>query len=86
MGLRVRSRTATDGEVKARRRPVFRPRFVVAFVLLLVIVNLLMLEAYANAQFVPDQRYGGGGMQKIVPAAVPNGRTGEAARDAQVGV
>jgi cellulose synthase/poly-beta-1,6-N-acetylglucosamine synthase-like glycosyltransferase/peptidoglycan/xylan/chitin deacetylase (PgdA/CDA1 family) len=73
MGLWVRSRTATDGETKARRRPIFRPRFVVAFVLLLVIINLLVLEAYANAHFVPDQRYAGGGTQKTVPAGVPNG-------------
>jgi cellulose synthase/poly-beta-1,6-N-acetylglucosamine synthase-like glycosyltransferase/peptidoglycan/xylan/chitin deacetylase (PgdA/CDA1 family) len=73
MGLWVRSGTATDGEAKPRRRPIVRPRFVVAFVLLLVIINLLVLEAYANAHFVPDQRYVGGGSQKTVPAAVPNG-------------
>ena len=73
MALWVRSGTATDNEAKTRRRPIFRPRFVVALILLLVIINLLVLEAYANARFVPDQRYVGGGAQKTVPSGVPNG-------------
>ena len=52
MGLWVRSGSAPD-EVKVRRRLTLRPRFVVAAVLLLIVVNLLAVEAYANARFVP---------------------------------
>ena len=57
MGLWVRS-SKKDGEdeVRRRRHVRVRPRFVVAAVALLIVVNLLILEAYANASFVPDQR------------------------------
>ncbi|HEY7272450.1 MAG TPA: bifunctional polysaccharide deacetylase/glycosyltransferase family 2 protein [Actinoplanes sp.] len=44
-----------------------------AFVVLLVIINLLVLEAYANARFVPDQQGTDDGPQKTVPAAVRDG-------------
>jgi cellulose synthase/poly-beta-1,6-N-acetylglucosamine synthase-like glycosyltransferase/peptidoglycan/xylan/chitin deacetylase (PgdA/CDA1 family) len=73
MGLWVRSGTTSETEGKPRRRLIFRPRFIVAFVVLLVIVNLLALEAYANAQFVPDQQGTDNGPQKTVPAAVRDG-------------
>jgi cellulose synthase/poly-beta-1,6-N-acetylglucosamine synthase-like glycosyltransferase len=73
MGLWVRSGTATDEPGKPRRRFTLRPRFIVAAVLLLIVINLLALEAYANARFVPDQRGEEGGPQKTIPAAVING-------------
>jgi cellulose synthase/poly-beta-1,6-N-acetylglucosamine synthase-like glycosyltransferase/peptidoglycan/xylan/chitin deacetylase (PgdA/CDA1 family) len=73
MGLWVRSGTATESAAKPRRRLIFRPRFIVAFVVLLVIINLLALEAYANARFVPDQQGADNGPQDIVPAAVLDG-------------
>ena len=73
MGLWVRSRTASDQPVRRRRRVNLRPRFVVAAVLLLVVINLLALEAYANASFEPDQRGEAGGPHASVPAAVLDG-------------
>src|SRR5829696_2610033 len=74
MGLWVRSRaTATDEPARRRRRFRLRPRFIVAAVLLLIVINLLALEAYANARFVPDQRGEDGGPQKTIPASVLNG-------------
>jgi cellulose synthase/poly-beta-1,6-N-acetylglucosamine synthase-like glycosyltransferase/peptidoglycan/xylan/chitin deacetylase (PgdA/CDA1 family) len=73
MGLWVRSGRAAAEEVRARRRFTVRPRFVVAVVVLLVVVNLLVLEAYANARFVPDQKGGEGGPQKTVPAEIVEG-------------
>jgi cellulose synthase/poly-beta-1,6-N-acetylglucosamine synthase-like glycosyltransferase/peptidoglycan/xylan/chitin deacetylase (PgdA/CDA1 family) len=73
MGLWVRSGTATEEPGKPRRRFTLRPRFIVAAVLLLIVINLLALEAYANARFVPDQRGEEGGPQKTIPAAVING-------------
>jgi cellulose synthase/poly-beta-1,6-N-acetylglucosamine synthase-like glycosyltransferase/peptidoglycan/xylan/chitin deacetylase (PgdA/CDA1 family) len=73
MGLWVRSGTAVAEPVPARRRLRVRPRFVVAAVALLIVINLLAVEAYANARFVPDQRGGEGGPQKTIPAAVLNG-------------
>ena len=72
MGLWVRS-AATGGEVRARRRPTVRPRFLVAAVLLLIVVNLLAVEAYANARFAPDQTGANGGPHGAVPAAVTSG-------------
>jgi cellulose synthase/poly-beta-1,6-N-acetylglucosamine synthase-like glycosyltransferase/peptidoglycan/xylan/chitin deacetylase (PgdA/CDA1 family) len=73
MGLWVRSGAATDQQVPARRRLVLRPRLVVAAVLLLVVINMLALEAYANASFAPDQRGKEAGPHKTVPAAVLGG-------------
>jgi cellulose synthase/poly-beta-1,6-N-acetylglucosamine synthase-like glycosyltransferase/peptidoglycan/xylan/chitin deacetylase (PgdA/CDA1 family) len=73
MGLWVRSGTAPDQQDRVRRRFTLRPRFLVAAVLLLIVINLLALEAYANASFVPDQRGAEGGPQKTVPAAVLSG-------------
>jgi cellulose synthase/poly-beta-1,6-N-acetylglucosamine synthase-like glycosyltransferase/peptidoglycan/xylan/chitin deacetylase (PgdA/CDA1 family) len=66
MSLWVRSASTVD-DVPARqwRRP--RPRFVVAAVLLLIVINLLFVEAYANARFTPDQRRGEIGGQTGVP-------------------
>jgi hypothetical protein len=49
MALWVRS-AATPGVPRVRRRLTVRPRFVVAAVLLLIVVNLLAVEAYANAR------------------------------------
>ena len=72
MGLWVRS-GATPDEVRIRRRLTVRPRFVVAAVLLLIVVNLLAVEAYANARFVPDQRGAEGGPHGAVPAGVMEG-------------
>jgi peptidoglycan/xylan/chitin deacetylase (PgdA/CDA1 family) len=73
MGLWVRSGTAADQPVRRTRRIKLRPRFVVAVVLLLVVINLLALEAYANASFVPDDRGAAGGAHDAVPAAVRSG-------------
>jgi cellulose synthase/poly-beta-1,6-N-acetylglucosamine synthase-like glycosyltransferase/peptidoglycan/xylan/chitin deacetylase (PgdA/CDA1 family) len=73
MGLWVRSGTTSESEGKPQRRRILRPRFIVAFVVLLVIINLLVLEAYANAQFVPDQQGTDNGPQKTVPTAVRDG-------------
>jgi cellulose synthase/poly-beta-1,6-N-acetylglucosamine synthase-like glycosyltransferase/peptidoglycan/xylan/chitin deacetylase (PgdA/CDA1 family) len=73
MGLWVRSGTRADEPGKPRRRFALRPRFIVAAVLLLIVINLLALEAYANARFVPDQRGEEGGPQKTIPAAVLTG-------------
>jgi cellulose synthase/poly-beta-1,6-N-acetylglucosamine synthase-like glycosyltransferase/peptidoglycan/xylan/chitin deacetylase (PgdA/CDA1 family) len=72
MGLWVRS-AATGDEVRARRRLSVRPRFLVAAVLLLIVVNLLAVEAYANARFAPDQTGAHGGPHGEVPAAVLSG-------------
>jgi cellulose synthase/poly-beta-1,6-N-acetylglucosamine synthase-like glycosyltransferase/peptidoglycan/xylan/chitin deacetylase (PgdA/CDA1 family) len=73
MGLWVRSGAASDQPVRRRRRVKLRPRFVVAAVLLLIVINLLALEAYANASFEPDQRGEEGGPHTSVPAAVLHG-------------
>ncbi len=72
MGLWVRS-GATPDEVRVRRRVTLRPRFVVAAVALLIVINLLAIEAYANARFVPDQKGAEGGPRSAVPAAVSDG-------------
>jgi cellulose synthase/poly-beta-1,6-N-acetylglucosamine synthase-like glycosyltransferase/peptidoglycan/xylan/chitin deacetylase (PgdA/CDA1 family) len=74
MGLWVRSGHAEDAApVRVRRRIKVRPRLVVAAVVLLIVINLLVLEAYANARFVPDQRGEEGGPQGAVPAAALTG-------------
>jgi cellulose synthase/poly-beta-1,6-N-acetylglucosamine synthase-like glycosyltransferase/peptidoglycan/xylan/chitin deacetylase (PgdA/CDA1 family) len=73
MGLWVRSGSPAAEHQRARRRLVVKPRFVVAAVALLIVVNLLIIEAYANARFVPDQKGTEGGPQKSVPAPVVNG-------------
>lgn len=73
MGLWVRTGATAGEPARARRRFVVRPRFVVAAVALIVVVNLLVLEAYANARFVPDQRGGEGGPQTTIPQAVVDG-------------
>jgi cellulose synthase/poly-beta-1,6-N-acetylglucosamine synthase-like glycosyltransferase/peptidoglycan/xylan/chitin deacetylase (PgdA/CDA1 family) len=73
MGLWVRTRSAAREPAERRRRFSLRPRFIVAAVLLLIVINLLAVEAYANARFVPDQRGEEGGPQKTIPASVING-------------
>jgi cellulose synthase/poly-beta-1,6-N-acetylglucosamine synthase-like glycosyltransferase/peptidoglycan/xylan/chitin deacetylase (PgdA/CDA1 family) len=73
MGLWVRSGTVRAEPARVRRRLTIKPRFVVAAVALLIVINLLALEAYANARFVPDQRGEEGGPQKTIPAAVLDG-------------
>ena len=68
-------RTVNVDDPPTRRRVVLRlrPRLVVAAVLLLIVVNLLFVEAYANARFTPDQRRGAVGDQRDVPAALLSG-------------
>src|SRR4029453_16385363 len=73
MGLWVRSGGPADEQRRPRRRLTVRPRFVVAAVALLIVVNLLIIEAYANARFVPDPKGAEGGPQKTVPAPVVSG-------------
>jgi cellulose synthase/poly-beta-1,6-N-acetylglucosamine synthase-like glycosyltransferase/peptidoglycan/xylan/chitin deacetylase (PgdA/CDA1 family) len=70
MGLFVRRDSSADEPVRIRRRYRVQVRFLVAAVALLIVVNLLILEAYANARFVPDQRGEEGGPQRTVPAGV----------------
>ena len=67
MGLWVRS-GATPDEVRIRRRLTRRPRFGVAAVLLLIVLNLLAVAASATARFVPHQRGPEGGPRRAVPA------------------
>lgn len=55
------------------RRMRLRPRFVVAFVLLVVVVNLLLVEAYTNSRFAPDHRGPEVGSQDHVPARILDG-------------
>jgi cellulose synthase/poly-beta-1,6-N-acetylglucosamine synthase-like glycosyltransferase/peptidoglycan/xylan/chitin deacetylase (PgdA/CDA1 family) len=68
MSLWVRTGgTVEDVPPRQWRRFRLRPRFGVAAILLLIVINLLFVEAYANARFTPDQRRGAIGGQGAVP-------------------
>ena len=73
MGLWKSGVRVADEPVRRRRRLRIRPRFLVAAVFLLIVISLLGVEAYADAQFVPDQRGENGGPQKSVPEAIIDG-------------
>jgi cellulose synthase/poly-beta-1,6-N-acetylglucosamine synthase-like glycosyltransferase/peptidoglycan/xylan/chitin deacetylase (PgdA/CDA1 family) len=73
MALWVRTVNVDDPPTRRRVKLRLRPRLVVAAVLLLIVVNLLFVEAYANARFTPDQRRGAVGDQRDVPAALLSG-------------
>lgn len=50
-----------------------RPRRAVAFVLLLVFLSVLFVEAYASARFSPDTGGPDGGTSDSVPAEIRTG-------------
>ncbi|WVK85148.1 bifunctional polysaccharide deacetylase/glycosyltransferase family 2 protein [Dactylosporangium sp. AC04546] len=56
---------------KTRGRPRIT-RFVVGAVLLSMLVGVLLVEAYVNAEFHPDHT-GGGGQRKLVPREIAEG-------------
>jgi cellulose synthase/poly-beta-1,6-N-acetylglucosamine synthase-like glycosyltransferase/peptidoglycan/xylan/chitin deacetylase (PgdA/CDA1 family) len=68
-------RTGNNGEEAPQRprrlRP--RPRFVLAAILLVLLVNLLFVEAYVNARFAPDQERAAAVGKRSVPARVREG-------------
>ena len=57
---------------RTARRVVPKPKWVVAAVLIFVFVSLLLVEAYANARFTPDQEREPGAAT-VVPEQILNG-------------
>jgi cellulose synthase/poly-beta-1,6-N-acetylglucosamine synthase-like glycosyltransferase/peptidoglycan/xylan/chitin deacetylase (PgdA/CDA1 family) len=63
----------TDEPAPRKPRPRLQPRFAAAAVLLFLLINLLFVEAYANARFAPDQNRDTGTAQGRVPKNVLTG-------------
>jgi cellulose synthase/poly-beta-1,6-N-acetylglucosamine synthase-like glycosyltransferase/peptidoglycan/xylan/chitin deacetylase (PgdA/CDA1 family) len=74
MGVwRGRQRLDEPGEATGRQRSGrrrLRRRWVLAAVVTFVLINLLVVDAYANARFTPDHKRSDGGGTAGVPAAV----------------
>jgi cellulose synthase/poly-beta-1,6-N-acetylglucosamine synthase-like glycosyltransferase/peptidoglycan/xylan/chitin deacetylase (PgdA/CDA1 family) len=66
--LWVRSGTSSADPPVMKTRFRFPPRFFVAVVLIFLLINLLFVEAYANARFAPDQDRQPMNSQRRVPA------------------
>ncbi|HET8660491.1 MAG TPA: polysaccharide deacetylase family protein, partial [Micromonosporaceae bacterium] len=74
-----RSSTSTDATTPGQPVPVRRGglrlplRWVLALLAVVLLGNLLLVEAYANARFAPDSAPGTAGAGATVPAAVRDG-------------
>jgi cellulose synthase/poly-beta-1,6-N-acetylglucosamine synthase-like glycosyltransferase/peptidoglycan/xylan/chitin deacetylase (PgdA/CDA1 family) len=64
---------ATSGRVPAVRRRRTALRWLLIIVVVALLANVLLVEAYANARFAPDTEAAGAGRFASVPAAVREG-------------